>query len=443
MSAHEHPRITHRSVLALAVPVMLSNVSTPLIGIVDTAVVGQIPDPAQIGAVAVAALVFTFVFWAFGFLRMGTTGLTAQALGARDGDELLACLGRSLLIAGAVGVALIVLQWPIREAAFGLLDGGARVEGLARTYFDIRIWAAPATLANYALLGWFIGRGRAGTALVLQLTLNVSNVALDVLFVLGFGMGVAGVALGTLLAECIAAGVGLALAWVHVRGVDGRWSRARLLDAARLTRTLAVNRDIMIRSMALICMLLWFMAQGAKQGEVVLAANAVLMHFVSTASYFLDGLAFAAESLVGRAVGAAKRAMFDAAVFVTTLWAVLLAGALSLAFLLAGPAVIDLLTVDAATREAAREHLAWAALSPLVGVWAYQLDGIFIGATRTVEMRTSMLLSLAIFLAAWWLLRGWGNHGLWAAYYVSFVARAVTLGGHFPRLARGVGASPS
>ncbi|MDX5445471.1 MAG: MATE family efflux transporter [Zoogloeaceae bacterium] len=438
-----HPRITHRSVLALAVPVMLSNVSTPLIGIVDTAVVGQIPDPAQIGAVAVGALVFTFVLWAFGFLRMGTTGLTAQALGARDGDELLACLGRALLIAGVVGVALIVLQWPIREAAFALLDGSERVEGLARSYFDIRIWAAPATLANYALLGWFIGRGRAGTALVLQLTLNLSNVALDVLFVLGFGMGVAGVALGTLLAECIAVGVGLALAWVHVRGEDWRWSRARLLDAARLARTLAVNRDIMIRSIALIGISLWFVAQGAKQGEVVLAANAVLMHFVATASYFLDGLAFAAETLVGRAVGAMQRAMFDAAVFVTTLWAVLLAGALSLFFLLAGPLAIDMLTVDAATREAAREHLAWAAMAPLVGVWAFQLDGVFIGATHTAEMRRSMLWSLAIFLIAWWALRGWGNHGLWAAFHISYVARAVTLGGYFPRVVRAVGSSAS
>lgn len=436
MNAIDHPRITHRSVLTLAVPVMLSNVSTPLIGIVDTAVVGQIPDPAQIGAVAVSALVFTFVFWAFGFLRMGTTGLTAQALGARDGDELLACLGRSLLIAGGVGVALIALQWPIRELAFGLLDGGARVEGLAREYFDIRIWAAPATLANYALLGWFIGRGRAGTALMLQLTLNLSNVALDVLFVLGFGMGVAGVALGTLLAEMIAAGVGLAVAWAHVKGVDGRWSRARLLDASRLKRTLAVNRDIMIRSLALISVLLWFVSRGAEQGEVVLAANAVLMHFVSTAAYFLDGLAFAAEALVGRAVGAVKRSMLDAAVFVSTLWAVMVAGVLALVFLLMGPVVIDALTVDAATRATAREYLPWAAFAPLVSVWAYQLDGIFIGATRSVEMRNAMLASVAIFLAAWWALQGWGNHGLWAALYVSYVARAVTLGWYYPRLAR-------
>jgi MATE family multidrug resistance protein len=436
----DHHRITNRSVLALAVPVMLSNVSTPLIGIVDTAVVGQIPDPAQIGAVAVAALVFTFVFWAFGFLRMGTTGLTAQALGARDGDEILACLGRALLIAGGVGAVLILLQWPIREIAFGLLDGGERVEGLAREYFDIRIWAAPATLANYALLGWFIGRGRAGTALVLQLTLNLSNVALDVLFVLGFGMGVAGVALGTLLAEMIAAGVGLAVAWIHVRGVDGRWSRARLLDTARLARTIAVNRDIMIRSMALIFVSLWFVSRGARQGEVLLAANAVLMHFVATASYFLDGLAFSAEALVGRAVGAARRSLFDTAVFLTTFWAVLLAGALSMLFLLAGPGVIDLLTVDTATRLAAREYLPWAVMAPLIGVWAFQLDGIFIGATRSAEMRNAMLASLAIFLLAWWALIGWGNHGLWAAFHVCYVARALTLGCYYRRLARGVGA---
>ncbi|AUN93597.1 MATE family efflux transporter [Pseudazoarcus pumilus] len=432
----DHPRPTHRSVLALAVPVMLSNVSTPLIGIVDTAVVGQIPDPAHIGAVAVAALVFTFVFWAFGFLRMGTTGLTAQALGARDGDELLACLGRAMLIAGVVGAGLIALQWPIRETAFALLDGSERVEALAREYFDIRIWAAPMTLANYALLGWFIGQGRSGTALVLQLTLNLSNVALDLLFVLGLGMGVAGVALGTLLAESIAAVIGLGVAWVHARGVDGRLSRARLLDAARLARTLAVNRDIMIRSMALIFVLLWFVAQGARQGEVVLAANAVLMHFIATASYFLDGLAFAAEALVGRAVGAARRALLDSAVFLTTFWAVLLAGVLSLAFLLAGPLAIDVLTVDPATRLAAREHLAWAAMAPLIGVWAFQLDGIFIGATRSAEMRNAMLASLAIFLAAWWALRGWGNHGLWAAYHVCYVARALTLGRYYPRLTR-------
>lgn len=435
---HDHKRLTHRHVLALAVPVMLSNVSTPLIGIVDTAVVGQIPDPAQIGAVAVASLVFTFIFWAFGFLRMGTTGLAAQALGARDGDELLACLVRSLLIAAVVGTALIVLQWPIREIAFALLDGGARVEGLARDYFNLRVWAAPATLANYALLGWFIGQGRTGTALVLQLILNLSNIGLDVLFVLGFGMGVSGVALGTLIAEIVAALAGLTIAWVHVANGSGRWSLARTLERERLKRTIAVNRDIMIRSLALIFVSLWFVSHGARQGEVVLAANAVLMHFIATASYFLDGLAFAAEALVGRAVGAGRRSLLEVAVFLTTMWAVILAGLLALLFLAFGPYVIDLMTVDTATRAAARVYLPWAAAAPLLGVWAFQLDGIFIGATRTAEMRNAMLLSLVIFLAAWWLLTPLGNHGLWAAFGIHYGARVATLARFYPALVKSV-----
>lgn len=256
---------------------MISNVSTPLIGVIDTGVVGQIPNPAYIGAVAVGALIFTFVFWAFGFLRMGTTGLTAQALGAGDTSEVAAVLGRALLIALTVGVGLIALQWPIRETAFAFLEGSTQVESLARGYFDIRIWAAPATLANYALLGWFIGLGRTDIGLVLQLILNVTNMALDALFVLGFGWDVPGVAFGTLLAEISAAGVGVAIALRHLRGLEARWTLDRLLITGRLKRTLVVNGDIMIRSLALITVFVWFMAQGAKQGDVILAANAVLM----------------------------------------------------------------------------------------------------------------------------------------------------------------------
>ncbi|MDO9596170.1 MAG: MATE family efflux transporter [Azoarcus sp.] len=428
--------LNHRAILRIALPVMLSNVSTPLIGVVDTAIVGRIPDPAYIGAVALGALVFTFVFWAFGFLRMGTTGLTAQALGAGDGEELVAGLGRALLIAAVVGTVLIGLQWPIRELAFGLIEGSDRVEGLARDYFDIRIWAAPATLANYALLGWFIGMGRTDIGLVLQLVLNLANIALDAYFVLVLGLDVRGVALGTLLAEYLAVLVGLVVAIVHIRRNGARLSLARLLLADRLRRTLAVNRDIMIRSLALIFVFVWFMAQGARHGDVTLAANAVLMQFVSVSAYFLDGLAFAAEALVGRAVGARNRADFRAAVRLTTVWAVAVALLISVAFLLVGPWVVDALTTDSATRTAARDYLPWAALAPLAGVWAFQLDGIFIGATRSVEMRNAMLVSLAVFLLAWWLLQPWGNHGLWAALYVNYLARTLSLGWYYPALAR-------
>jgi len=429
-------QLTHKAVMSIALPVMISNVSTPLIGIVDTGVVGQIPDPAYIGAVAVGALIFTFVFWAFGFLRMGTTGLTAQAYGAADALEVSAGLGRALLLAGLAGTLLIVLQWPIRETAFVLLEGSAAVEALARSYFDIRIWAAPATLANYALLGWFIGLGRTDIGLVLQLTLNLTNMALDAVFVLGFGWDVRGVALGTVIAEYSAVAVGLLIAWHSVRSTPLK--AELLLRSSRLKRTLAVNGDIMVRSLALIAVFVWFMAQGARQGDVILAANAVLMHFISFAAFFLDGLAFAAETLVGRALGATHRAGLRAAVKLTTYWAVLTAVLLSLGMVLAGTALIDLLVVDSAARAAARSYLPWAVLAPLLGVWAFQLDGIFIGATQTVEMRNAMLLSLAIFVLAWWCLRPWANHGLWAALYVHYCARVGTLYYYYPRLLRSV-----
>jgi len=439
MSAQRsHQPLTHRRVFAIAVPVMVSNVSTPLLGVVDTGVMGRIPDPAYIGAVALGALIFNFVYWAFSFLRMGTTGLTAQALGAGDDAELRAGLGRALLLAGGVGVALVGLQWPIREVAFAFIDGSDKVEGLARAYFDVRIWSAPATLANYALLGWFIGLGRTDIGLVLQLVLNLTNMILDVLFVLGFGGGVQGIALGTVMAELVAVAVGLVVALRFVRRLPGRWSLRSLLQRDRLKRTLGVNVDIMIRTLALLAAFVWFTTQGAQQGDLILAANAVLLHFLSLSAFFLDGLAFAAEALVGQAVGAAHRAGLVAAARMTTGWAAGVAVLLSAAAFLLGPRLIELLTVDASIRGAAMTYLPWAALAPLLGVWAFQLDGIFIGATRTADMRTAMVIALGIFLGAWWLLRPFGNHGLWAAFHVHYLARIGTLAYFYPRLLRSV-----
>jgi MATE family multidrug resistance protein len=424
--------------LKLAVPVMISNVSTPLIGVVDTAVVGQVPNAAYIGAAAIGGLIFSFVFWGFGFLRMGTTGLTAQALGRRDLGEAAAVLGRSLLIALVAGSALIVAQWPIREASFAAIHAGAQVESLARGYFDIRIWAAPATLANYALLGWFIGLGRTDIGLILQLVLNLANMALDILFVLGFGWGVRGVAFGTFTAEVCAAVIGTVIALHHLRGLGGHCSLRQILTPAALKRTFAVNGDIMIRTLALISAFLWFASQGARQGDVVLAANSILLQFIAVAAFFLDGFAFSTEALVGRAIGAAHRTGLTLAVKMTTAWAAGVAVLVSAALLLCGPWIIDRLTVDWATRAAAQTYLPWAALAPLFGVWAFQLDGIFIGATQTADMRNAMLVSLGIFLAAWWLLRPFGNHGLWAAFYVHYVARTATLLRYYPRLVRAV-----
>ena len=428
---------SHREVLRLAVPIMLSNLSTPLLGIVDTAVVGRIPDPAHVGAVALGALVFSFVFWGFGFLRMGTTGLTAQALGAADEREVRATLVRALLVAAGCGTVLVALQWPIRALAFTLLEGSDEVEALGRAYFDRRIFSAPATLTSYALLGWFVGLGRTGTALALQLVLNVTNMALDALFVLGLGWGVEGVALGTLAAEWTAAIVGVVVAFAALRqrgshSVD--WER--VLDRERVKRTFAVSGDIMIRSLALVFVFVFFMAQGAAMGDLRLAANAVLLQFVDASAYFLDGLAFAAEALVGRAVGARSRPALLHAMRRTTLWAAGLAFVASALLFGFGDTFIRWMVVDPETREAAARFLPWAAAAPIAGVWCFQLDGIFIGATRTAEMRNAMVATLGLFLAAWWLLRPWGNHGLWAALHISYLARTVTLGAYLPRLTR-------
>jgi len=428
-------RLRHRDVLAIALPMIFSNVTTPLIGAVDTAVIGQLGSAPLIGAVAVGATIFTFFYWAFGFLRMGTTGLTAQASGAVRQREVLATLYRALLVAGAAGLAIIVLQGAIAAAAFTLMGASADVNTAARTYFDIRIWSAPAALVNYALVGWFIGLGRAGMAFRLQLLLNLTNIGLDALFVLGFGWGIAGVAAGTLIAETGAAVVGIAVALRAAEGVKLRaW---RVFNAGKLKRMIAVNGDIMIRTLSLLFAFSFFTAQGARSGDLILAANAVLMHFLSVSAYFLDGVAYATEALTGKAIGARDPKRFSAAVRLSSIWAAALSLATGAAFWLAGGAIIDVMTVNTAVREVAKEYLFWAALAPLIGVACFQLDGIFIGATRTRDMRNMMLISLAVYLGAWALLTPLlGNHGLWAALMVLFVVRALTLAWRFPALER-------
>ncbi|CFX20278.1 DNA-damage-inducible protein F [Candidatus Filomicrobium marinum] len=427
--------VTHTSVLAIALPIIASNVSTPLIGLVDTAVVGQLPAPHYIGAVALSSTIFTFLYWAFGFLRMGTTGLTAQADGAGDSVEVGAALGRALLIAAVAGSALILLQAPLSWFAFLMVEGSKAVEGEAHNYFAIRIWSAPAALANYALLGWFIGLGRARIALLLQVLLNGLNAILDAWFVLGLGWNVAGVALGTVIAEIAAAVVGLVIATRVLARIGGFPDFTAVLAPEHLRRAIAVNTDIMIRTLCLLTAFTWFVFQSAASGDVVLAANAVLMQFVSFMAYFLDGFAFAAESLVGRAIGARNRSQFDAAVRLSSLWAGLISLALGTALMLLGGTLIDLLTISPDVRAAARVYLHWAALVPVVGVVCFQLDGIFIGATRSVDMRNMALISLVVFMAAWAILHpAFGNDGLWLALIILNVTRAITLAARYRSL---------
>ena len=429
--------VTHRSVLAIAVPIMASNFSEPLIGIVDTAILGQLGDAFYIGAIAVGSVLFSFLFWTFGFLRMGTSGLTAQAAGAGDDVELRSILGRALLIAGACSAAMVVSSPLIAPVAFWLIEGSAEVETHARTYFDIRIWSAPFALANYVFLGWFIGLGRAHIAFVLQLILNLSNAGLDAFFVLVLDMGVEGVATGTVIAQIIAAAAGSLLIMRELSRRSGDWSWASITSAVALKRTIAVNRDIMIRTICLIFAFSWFTAKGAEAGDIVLAANAVLFNILMLITYTLDGFAFAAETLSGQAAGARVSARFRRAVWLSSLWALAMSVMMSILIWGAGGWAIDLLTVNTEVRATARLYLIWIILTPVLAIACFQFDGIYIGVTRTVDMRNMMIISTTVYLAAWWALSGlYGNHGLWAALMVFFVIRGLTLGWRYPALIR-------
>jgi len=439
------PLVTRRRIWQIAWPIVLSNASVPLLGLADTFVIGNLGDAALIGAIAVGAMVFSFIYCGFGFLRMGTTGLVAQAAGAAHEEEVRATLARALMIAGVIGLALIFLQWPLRMAALALFDGSPAVETSAALYFKIRIWGAPATLASYAILGFFIGLQDSRTALVIQLFLNGLNILLDVIFVIGLGWGVAGVAGGTLIAEVSAALLGLALIArrLHLRDPEHGLKRvpaALLFHRATMIKTMSVNSDIMIRTLCLIFALAWFTNQGAKSGDVVLAANAILMQFVTFSAFFLDGFAFSAESLVGKSFGARDTRELKRTVLYSTQLAVVTALLMSLTLALLGRPAIYFLTNVEEVRAAAIVFLPWAVMAPIASIWCFQLDGIFIGATRTADMRNAMAFSLAVYLAAWYALQGtFGNHGLWAALTLFYFVRAATLYRRYPALVRAAG----
>ena len=429
--------LRHTDLLKIAIPITLSNATVPMIGFVDTAVIGQTGQPHLMGAVAIGSVIFSMLYWTFSFLRMGTTGLTAQALGAADDREIAGHLLRALVVALASGLALIICQAPVGSMCFWLTGGSPAVVEAGRTYFDIRIWAAPAGLVNFALLGWYIGLGKAGTAFGLQLLLNILNMVLAMLFTLRFGAGVAGVGWAALIAENTAALAGLFIAAITARRLGSSAPISDAFDRAKLRRSFAINADITIRSMANYAALILFTAQGAAAGDITLAANAILVNLKSIVIYLLDGFAFAAEALVGRAIGARDQRYFWRAVELSTIWAGVFALLVSALLWFAGPAIIALSAKSEPVQTAALTYLAWAAISPLFGVWCFQLDGIFIGATRTRDMRNMMLLSLAVFFAAFAVLAPiFGNHGLWAAYMIFYVMRATTLLTRLPGLIR-------
>jgi MATE family multidrug resistance protein len=425
--------VTTRRVFAIAGPAMLANLTTPFLGIVATAAIGRLGDPHLLGGVAIASIVFDCMFWLFGFLRMGTVALTAQAVGADDLQEARAQVVRGFMIAALIGLGLIALQVPLATTLFSAIGGSDEVTRAAKTYFTIRIWSAPLVLANYVVLGWLIGQARAKIALILQIAINLTNIAATVLLVLVFDAGIAGAASAAVIAEAIGLFLGIVIVQ-HASGGLLSISRYTLFDRAKLLRMLAVNRDIMIRTAALIAAFLFFTAQGARAGDITLAANAVLNNFLLISAFFLDGLANAAEQLCGRSVGARDRVGFSAATRLVILWGFVFALAVTLTYALFGTSLINLMTTSHDVRDDAGQYLWLVVLAPVLGVFAFAYDGIFIGATWARDMRNLMVLSLAIFLLAWFILQPLGNTGLWAALLVHYVARGGLQALRYPAL---------
>jgi len=428
-------KVTTAQMFAIAGPAMIANLTTPLIGIVSTTAIGRLGDATLLGGVAVASVLFDCLFWLFGFLRMGTVAFTAQALGAGETQELRAILVRGFIVAALVGAALILLQIPLANILLGAMGGSEGVTRAAKTYFTIRIWSAPLALGNYVMLGWLIGQARAKLALGTQITINLINAAATALLVLVFDFGIAGAAIAAVIAEAAGFLLGILIAR-HLFHGQTAISRAMLIDRTRLMRLLAVNRDILIRTASLIAAFLFFTAQGARAGDLTLAANAVLNNFLMISAFFLDGLANAAEQLCGRAYGARDRGGFARAVKLVVSWGFGFALAVAAVFALFGPSLIDIMTASVDVRRIAREFLPFVIFAPLLGVFAFAFDGIYIGATWARDMRNLMLLSLLIFLGAWLALRSFGNAGLWGALLVHYAARGGLEALRYPALLR-------
>jgi MATE family multidrug resistance protein len=431
---------SHRAIWAIALPMIVSSVSVPLVGLVGTGVLGNLDDAIYLAAVAAAAQVFSILFVGLNFLRMGTTGITAQAHGslardARASTAIRQSLGEAVIIGVALGALIILLQVPIRNAAFGVIGAEPEVARYAYQYFDIRIWSAPATLFNFVALGWLLGMQNGRGPLAITLTINLTNVVLDLWFVLGLGLKVRGVAAGAVLAEFAGAAVATGLLVRELRRYPGSWAGTRLLDLQSYRALLKINGNLFIRTLALMFTFAFVTVQGARLGTVFLAANALLMNFQWLTAYALDGIANAAEALVGKSVGARDRDGMLRAVRRTLAWSLGFAVLFSLVFWLAGPAIVRTLTSLPEVRATALDYLPWLIVLPLISVWSFFYDGVYVGATLSREMRVVMTsTAFLVFLPVWFVTRDLGNHGLWLAFTAFMILRGLGMHLWFNRL---------
>ncbi|WP_415763742.1 MATE family efflux transporter [Pseudomonas sp. CP4] len=421
-------RPTHRKVWALAAPMILSNISVPLVALVDSTVIGHLPHAHQLGAVAVGASLYTFLAWAMGFLRMGTTGFAAQAAGRSDGAALRQILLQGLLLALGLAVVLGGLGVPLSGVALHFMQPSAELDQLTRAFFHTRLFGLPAALATYALVGWFLGTQNARAPLAILLSTNLINIVLNLWFVIGLDWGVVGSARASVIAEWSGALLGLWLTRTALRAYPGQiiWAALRVWQSWR--PLLAVNRDIFIRSLALQSVFFLITVQGARLGDATVAANALLLNGLLLTAHALDGLAHAVEALCGHAIGARDRLALRRSLVVAGGWSLIASLGFAVLFLLAGHLFIEMQTDIQSVRDTAFVYLPYLAVLPLIAVWSYLLDGLFIGATRAREMRNGMLLTVLLLLPFAWFLQALGNHGLWISFLLFMVLRSVTLG---------------
>ncbi|WP_100405370.1 MATE family efflux transporter [Bacillus solitudinis] len=428
---------SHRSYLVLAIPLMISTLTQPLLGIVDTAVIGRMPNPSYIGGVAVGALIFNMMYWLLGFLRVSTTGFTAQARGATNENEMTMSLLRPMVIAILFGFLFIILQYPLVKTALFLIGPSDAVTQHVATYVSIRIWSAPFALLCYVIIGWFMGMSMIKHSLAVQLSMNILNILLSIMFVLGFGFGVAGVAAATLISEVSAVLLGI---WLIIRSKQITFKKetvSALRESTPLLRMLKMNRDLFFRTVCLLTMTGLFTAKGAAMGEVALAANAIILQIHYFMSYLFGGLANASSIITGQAIGSKNKQLFHRAFFLSAQWGGVAAVVLALTILVYGADIVSFFTTISEVEMFAGNYIGWMIIFSFVGFWGLQLEGIFAGATEARSVRDSIAMALVVFLFIIYIfVPVYGNHGIWMAFVLFSLSRSIFLSLFIPRLSR-------
>ena len=409
----------NQEILRIALPSIVSNITVPLLGLVDVAITGHLGAAAYIGAIALGGMIFNLVYWIFGFLRMGTSGLTAQALGAGKREETTMWLLRSQIIGWGIALTLLLLQWPVRELALLIMQPTPEVRALTITYFNICIWGAPATLGLFGLNGWFIGMQNSRIPMAIAITQNLVNIIASLCLVFGLGMKVEGVALGTLIAQWCGYLMGclLCLKFYGKRYHKGIMFSCKIFDRGSMLRFFEVNRDIFFRTVCMVSVMMFFTSAGSWQGEVILAVNTLLMQLFLLVSYIMDGFANAGEAMSGKYYGAGNRQSLQSTIRHIFIWGGALALAFTLVYVVGGKPFLRLLTDEPSVVTASSDYVWWAYLIPLISVAAFMWDGIYIGLTASRQMLQSMFAAAVTFFVLYYLLHpSWGNHGLWAAF---------------------------